>query len=103
MGGNLFINSLVYGWGDYSDYFLAGKRQKDDSDVFFTHTHEKDIIEFIIDCSTQKICYKNLRHQRRQVLSIDMDKCPFPWQLYISLGGRADQISLIDSSSTTTA
>jgi hypothetical protein len=98
MGANLFTQSSVYGWGDYNDYFLAGERQKDDSDVFSIYTQEKDIIELTVNCSTRTITYENKDRQKRQKLHIDTTKCPFPWQLYISLGGRDDQIRLLDAS-----
>ena len=101
MGGNLFVSSSVYGWGDYNDYFIAGERQKPDSDVFFSHTREKDVIELVLDCSRRKLRYKNERQQKKQELYIDINKCPFPWQLYISLGGQGDQISLLRSSTST--
>ena len=78
MGGNLFTSSSVYGWGDYDDYFLAGERQRNTSDVFFIHTHEKDIIELTLDCIKRIIYYKNERSDKRQELNIDTNKCPFP-------------------------
>jgi hypothetical protein len=102
MGENLFTSSSVYGWGDYNDYFLAGHRQKTDSDVFFIHTRENDIVELMLDCTKKIIRYKIERTQQSEELSIDMNKCPFPWQLYISLGGRGDQIRLLNNKRITT-
>ena len=95
MGGNLFVPSSIYGWSDYNDYFIAGQRQKVDNDVLFSYTREKDVIELVLDCSKRKLRYKKERQQKKQELDIDINKCPFPWQLYISLiGGQGDQISL---------
>ena len=98
MGNNLFTSSSVYGWGDYNDYFLAGHRQKTSSDVLYTRTLEGDIIQLIIDCTKQKLCYKNERSGKSQEICVDTNKCPFPWQLYLSLGGRGDQINLCSTS-----
>lgn len=95
MGGNLFTSSSVYGWGDYDDYFIAGQRQKKSGDVFFLHTREHDIIELTIDCTKKKLHYTIERNKKSQVLTIDTKKCPFPWQLFVGLGGRGDQISLV--------
>ncbi len=97
MGGNLFTPSSVYGWGDYDDYFLAGQRLKKSGDVFFIHTRENDIIELTLDCTKRTIRYTIERSQKSQEISVDTNKCPFPWQLYISLGGRGDQISLLNN------
>jgi hypothetical protein len=96
-GENLFESSSAYGFGDYDDYFLAGQRQKKSGDLCFNHTQENDTIELILDCTKQTIRYTNERSQKSQELIIDTNKCPFPWLLYISLGGRGDQISLINS------
>lgn len=100
MGGNLFASSSVYGWGDYDDYFIAGQRQKTSGDVFFIHTRENDIIELTIDCTKKTIRYTIERSQKSQEITVDTKKCPHPWQLYISLGGRGDQISLLNTSIT---
>lgn len=97
MGGNLFTSSSAYGWGDYDDYFLAGQRQKNSGDLHFNHTKENDIVELILDCTKQTIRYTNERNKKSQELHIDTNKCPFPWQLYISLGGRGDQIRLLNT------
>ena len=96
MGGNLFTSSSVYGWGDYNDYFLSGQRQKTSSEVIFTHTRENDVIQLILDCTKNIIRYKNERTQQSEELSVDVNKCSFPWQLYLSLGGRGDQIRLLN-------
>lgn len=100
MGGNLFASSSVYGWGDYDDYFLAGQRQKESGDVVFIHTRENDIIELILDCTKKKIRYTIERNRTTQQLTVDTKKCPFPWQLCICLGGRGDQISLVNNITT---
>ena len=96
MGGNLFTSSSVYGWGDYHDCFLAGYRQKTSGDVFFVHVREDDIIQFTIDCTNKIIRYTIERTNKSEELCVDTNKCPFPWQLYISLGGRGDQIRLLN-------
>lgn len=97
MGGNLFTSSSVYGWGDYHDYFLAGHRQNSSSEVLRTHTLEEDIIKLSIDCQKRFIRYTNERNQKTEKLSIDLVKCPFPWQLYLSLGGKDDRIRLLNT------
>jgi hypothetical protein len=100
MGGNIFALSSIYRWGDYNDYFLAGQRQKPSGDVYCIHTQENDIIELILDCAKRTIRYTNERSQQSQELNIDMNKCSFPWQLYISLGGRGDQLRLLSATTT---
>jgi hypothetical protein len=65
MGGNLFTSPSVYGRGDYNDYFLAGHRQTTDSDVFFIHTRENDIVALMLNCIGKSIRYKIERTQKK--------------------------------------
>ncbi|CAF4235743.1 unnamed protein product [Rotaria sp. Silwood2] len=99
MAHNSPNSSSAYGWADYNDYFLDGIRQNNQSTVKFQHTIEKDIIALVVDCTNRKIYYTNERSQKNQQLAIDINKCPFPWQLYISLFGRRDRVRLLNATS----
>jgi hypothetical protein len=54
----------------------------------------------MLDCIERSIRYKIERTQKGEQLSIDMNKCPFPWQLFISLGRRGNQIRLLNNITT---
>ncbi|CAF3489104.1 unnamed protein product [Rotaria sp. Silwood1] len=86
----------AYGWADYNDYFLNGIRQNNETGTLFHHTVENDIVALVFDCTNRKIYYKNERSQKSQQLDIDINKCPFPWQLHINIYGRGDRVRLLN-------
>ncbi|CAF3321292.1 unnamed protein product [Rotaria socialis] len=46
---------------------------------------ENDIIQFSINCDQRLIRLTNERTNRTLELSVDIDKCPFPWQFHLNL------------------
>jgi hypothetical protein len=100
MTKNSYESSSSYGWADYNDFFLAGIRQNNQTTGQFSHTLENDIISLVFDCDNQMISYTNERSQNTHQLKIDINKCPFPWQLHINLFGQDDQVRLLSAIST---
>ncbi|CAF3001584.1 unnamed protein product [Rotaria sp. Silwood2] len=92
-----YESSSAYGWVDYNDYFLNGVRQNHETGILFHHTIENDIIALVFDCTNRKIYYTNVRSQKSQQLNIDINKCPFPWQLHINIYGRRDCVRLLSA------
>ncbi|CAF3654497.1 unnamed protein product [Rotaria sp. Silwood1] len=91
-----YLSSSSYGWADYDDYFLGGTRQHRRTGWLFSHTKPNDIISITFDCNNRKIYYKNERNEKLQELSVDINKCPFPWKLHIHIYGRDDRVRLLD-------
>jgi hypothetical protein len=96
---NSYESSSAYGWADYNDYFLAGIRQDNRTTGQLSHTIENDIISLVFDCTNRTISYTNERSQCNQQLNIDINKCPFPWQLHVNLFGEDDRVRLLDVTS----
>ncbi|CAF1065262.1 unnamed protein product [Rotaria sordida] len=94
-----YESSSAYGWADYDDYFLGGVRQNNQNTGQFYDTVESDIITLIVDCTNRKICYVNEKRQKSQQLDININKCPFPWQLHINLYGTGDRVRLLSATS----
>jgi len=91
---NSYSLSSSYGWatGNYS--FIAGQLINEQTyDVI-----QNDIITLWIDCYQQKIQIKNQRTNRQMELSIDINKCPFPWLFHINLSRTPNRIRIIPSS-----
>jgi hypothetical protein len=97
MTQNSYDSSSAYGWADYNDYYLAGIRQNKQGTSSFSHTLENDIISLEFDCYDRKISYTNERSQHKQQLNIDINKCPFPWQLHVNLGEKDDRVRLLSA------
>lgn len=78
---NLCTSSSSYGWSNQNQIYVAGQLTDEETIEII----QNDIVELFIDCEQQKIGLKNERSDRIMELSIDIDKCPFPWQYYINL------------------
>ncbi len=100
MRPNSYESSSAYGWADYNDFFLAGIRQNNQTTGQFSHTLENDIITLVFDCDNQMISYTNERTEYTHQINIDINKCPFPWQLHINLFGEDDRVRLLSTINT---
>ncbi|CAF3476209.1 unnamed protein product [Rotaria sp. Silwood1] len=94
-----YKSSSAYGWADYNDYFLGGIRQNDQNAGQFSNTVENDVIILIVDCTNRTIDYINEQNLKSQQLDIDINKCPFPWQLHVNLYGGGDRVRLLSATS----
>ncbi|CAF1175802.1 unnamed protein product [Adineta ricciae] len=96
---NSYESSSAYGWADFNDFFLAGDRQNEKTTGQFTHTHENDVIQLILDCINRKITYTNERNLNYQEIYVDLHQCPFPWQLHVNFFGECDRVRLLSTKS----
>jgi hypothetical protein len=55
-------------------------------------------LEFLIDCDNRKISYFNERTNNRREMKVNINKCPFPWQLIFYLYSNGDRVQLVSSS-----
>jgi hypothetical protein len=76
-----FISSSSYGWSNRNQTYIAGLNNGEKTIEII----EKDTITLLIDCNSRKIELKNERSVRTQELPVDINKCPFPWQLHLNL------------------
>jgi len=54
-------------------------------------------LELAIDCDNRKISYFNERTKNTREMNVNIDKCPFPWQLEFYLYDIGDRIQLVSS------
>ena len=54
-------------------------------------------IELLIDCDNQMISYFNQRTKNTRQMLVDIQTCPFPWQLLFYLYDVGDYVRLISS------
>lgn len=91
------LRQSSYGWCtddtmcNYSCDFLANMSLPD------MQGETRFEIELLLDCDNHKIGYFNERTQNRREMNIDIQKCPFPWQLFFYLFDVEDSIQLISS------
>ena len=70
-----------YSWSNQQQTYIGG---------VCTSSHkfditEGDLIVLSLNCAERKIVLKNERTQATQQLSVDLNKCPFPWQFHLNL------------------
>jgi hypothetical protein len=87
-----------YGWASIGHYYCGGILHKSVDFFSIYDNNENDIIELIINADDQSIQYRNQRTTDTQHLKVDINRCPFPWQLHISLAGDDDQLRILSYS-----
>ena len=95
-----YESSSAYGWADNNKVFLAGVCQTNHPAARFSDIRQSDIILLVFDCTNKKIYHTNGLNRESHQLDIDIEKCPFPWQLHINLFGNDVQVRLISAIST---
>lgn len=93
-----FSNGLFpYGWhtddcvnNPESDYD-GSKPSKD------LRGEKKFELEFTIDCDNRKISYFNEQTKHTNEMNVNLDMCPFPWQLEFYLYDIGDRVQILSS------
>ena len=85
-------NNSLYGWWDFNEAIVNGKIQITKYRNIVTTGDEMTLI---LDCDQKQIQLQHHRTKRLAQLSIDHDKCPFPWKIFIRLQSAGDCIRII--------
>ncbi|CAF0772933.1 unnamed protein product [Adineta steineri] len=97
---NSYKSLSFYGWASY-DHYYAGGLIKRKGDIFSVYDIlENDTIELLINATAQIVQYTNERTKQTQQLTVDITKCPLPWQILINLNGCEDRIRLLSLTDT---
>jgi hypothetical protein len=96
MKGTSVNTPSIYGWAGadqvYINGFLNSSYNKYQSDI-----QKNDILELFIDCDERKICLRNERTHSSYELNVDLNKCPFPWQLNVIMYFAGDRIRFLST------
>jgi len=58
---------------------------------------KNDIITLILDCDNQKISMINERTNAKHELNVNVNNCPFPWQLHVNMYYVKESVRLLPS------
>ncbi|CAF2807519.1 unnamed protein product [Rotaria sp. Silwood2] len=86
----------VYGWS--SDDQTVGGGYSQAKNIYNQRDMKGETIlqiELLIDCDNRKISYFNERTRCTKEMNVDLDLCPFPWQLYFYLYDTGDRVRLL--------
>ncbi|CAF0738873.1 unnamed protein product [Adineta ricciae] len=87
----------VYGWN--SDDQAVGCRHSQPEYLHNQYDMKGETtleIELNIDCEQRMISYVNQRTTCAKEMNVDLDLCPFPWQLYFYLYNIGDRVRLLN-------
>ena len=79
-----FESKSTYGWTSNDFLYLNGQSHQNTSAPRI-EMKTNDIINLIFDCDNQKISMINERTNIRYELRVNINYCPFPWQLHVNL------------------
>ncbi|UJR14244.1 hypothetical protein I4U23_001235 [Adineta vaga] len=88
----------VYGWN--SDDQIVGRHHSHSEYLYNQYDMKGETIleiELYIDCEQRKLSYLNQRTQCVKEIHVDLNLCPFPWQLYFYLYDIGDRVRLLTS------
>ena len=77
---NLYSTSSSFGWSNQNEIIVAG--QLTNQQTFDLIQNDQLILS--IDCDQNKIQLTNQRLNQTVELTIDIDKCPLPWQYFLT-------------------
>lgn len=94
---DLFNTPSCYGWASPNQVYIDGKNHIGYKG-YKADIENNDIMETIIDCDRRKIYLINERtYYIKWELNIDLNKCPFPWQLHFNLHYANDRICILSN------
>lgn len=77
--------ATVYGWRDFDKTINDGNAQLNNKKNKFLIRNDQ--LTFIIDCEHHKISLIHHRLNQKLLLTIDTQKCPFPWKFLLTSYG----------------
>ena len=89
-----YSSTSAYGWAKSNQVYLNGKGNQGynnyDADIV-----ENDIIHLTLNCDNRMIELENDRTKKKYSIPIDLNNCPFPWQLHVNLYSSNDRIRIL--------
>jgi hypothetical protein len=89
-----YSSPSTYGWDTQNQIWIGGQNRRGPSG----DAAQNDIIMLVIDCEQRKIELKNERSNRIMELPVDINKCPFPWQLHLNLHEANTRVRILNPS-----
>ena len=85
-------DNTVYGWWDINSSVINGMKQESSNEQIIS-TGDKVVLT--IDCNNQQIHLYHVRDNRTVQITIDTNKCPFPWRIIVKLTASGDCVRIL--------
>lgn len=90
-----YISPSCYGWyNGHGFVYRAGQNSDENGHDLI----ENDVAQLIINCDQRFIRLINERTNKQLELQVDLQSCPFPWQLHLNLNMKPSRIRIVSSS-----
>jgi hypothetical protein len=89
-----FQSKSSYGWSTNNYIWLQGLAQSNHLDALIA-MEMNDVITLILDCDNRRISMINERTKIRDELIVNIDSCPFPWQLHVNLYEKNGRVRIV--------
>jgi hypothetical protein len=93
-----FKSKSAYGWVNNNFLWLNGECQPNKSTARI-EMKTNDTISLLFDCDNHKISMTNERTNAKYELPVNIDHCPFPWQLHVNLSEPNSRVRILTTSS----
>lgn len=91
------LRDAAYGWYSDDSMICDGKHLRTEEGFRDLNGETRFEVALVLDCDHGRIEYMNERsHQRRQ-MKVDLQRCPYPWQLLFFLYDTEDRIEIVSS------
>ncbi|CAF1320393.1 unnamed protein product [Rotaria sordida] len=88
--------SSCHGWSNDDTYYRSGMYHSNNTNMKSDLQGQTSFtIELLLDCDNRKIQYFNEQTKNMRELNINLEKCPFPWQIFFYLRQIGDRIQLL--------
>ncbi|CAF1536042.1 unnamed protein product, partial [Adineta steineri] len=89
-----YLSKSIYGWCNKNYKYSNGSYQvnKIGSPILM---NTNDVITLFLDCNNRKIVMINENNYLRYELDVDINNCPYPWQLHVILRERNSRIRIL--------
>jgi hypothetical protein len=91
-----FSSKSAYGWCT-SNYVYSNGSYQTNTTSQPIQMNKNDIIALTFDCDNHKISMVNERTNVKHELTVDINSCPFPWQLHVILRTLNSRIRILSA------
>lgn len=88
----LFLSKSTYGWWDLNETNTKSENVPNREDRMIK---SGDDVTLTLNCDQQQIQLQHHRMNQSVQLKVDVNKCPFPWKLFIKLSNTDDSIRIL--------
>jgi hypothetical protein len=91
-----YTSPTACGWAGLNEVFCNGVKSVNFKG-YRSDMEKNDTLQLFINCDLQTIRLTNERLDSKHQLEIDVNKCPFPWQVYLCLYYAGDKVRILTS------